>query len=68
MSHDISKDNRDKVIPLETPQSVQAQASAWLAKLDDNKPSEQDLQAFKTLGESGCGTYRRLRESHSSLE
>ena len=37
----------DKVIPIDEPQSVQSQASAWLAKLDKDQPSEQDLQAFK---------------------
>lgn len=35
------------VVPLEAPASVQAQASAWLARLDGDSPTEQDLQAFK---------------------
>jgi ferric-dicitrate binding protein FerR (iron transport regulator) len=39
--------NKDNVSPLDAPRSVQAQASAWLAKLDNDKPSSQDLQAFK---------------------
>ena len=39
--------NKDNVSPFDEPKSVQAQASAWLAKLDSDKPSSQDLQAFK---------------------
>ena len=39
--------NKDNVSALDEPKSVQAQASAWLAKLDNDKPSSQDLQAFK---------------------
>lgn len=39
--------NLEKVVQFEGPQSVQSQASAWLAKLDGNDPSEEDLQAFK---------------------
>ena len=44
MSQDTDKDN---VVSLESPNSVPAQASAWLAKLDGEQPSEADLQAFK---------------------
>ncbi|MDB9952356.1 FecR domain-containing protein [Porticoccaceae bacterium] len=39
--------NKDNVSAFDEPKSVQAQASAWLAKLDNDKPSSQDLQAFK---------------------
>ncbi|MBT5292988.1 MAG: DUF4880 domain-containing protein [Cellvibrionales bacterium] len=39
--------NKDNVSAFDEPKSVQAQASAWLAKLDNDKPSNQDLQAFK---------------------
>ena len=39
--------NKDNISALDEPKSVQAQASAWLAKLDNDKPSSQDLQAFK---------------------
>ena len=44
MSRELNKDN---ILPLEEPKSVQAQASAWLAKLDGNEPSPEDLRAFK---------------------
>lgn len=37
----------EKVIPIEEPKSVQAQASEWLARLDGDKPTAQDLEAFK---------------------
>ena len=39
--------NKDNVSPFDEPKSVQAQASAWLARLDSDQPSSQDLQAFK---------------------
>ena len=39
--------HRDKVIPFAEPQSVQAQASAWLARLDGDDPTAEDLRAFK---------------------
>ncbi|TQV78908.1 DUF4880 domain-containing protein [Exilibacterium tricleocarpae] len=38
---------KDKVIPFEEPQSVQAQASAWLARLDGDDISDEDLLTFK---------------------
>ena len=44
MSRELNKDN---ILPLEEPKSVQAQASAWLAKLDGDQPSPEDLRAFK---------------------
>ncbi len=44
MTRDV---NKDRVVPLEEPQSVQAQASAWLARLDGDNPSEADREAFK---------------------
>ena len=44
MSRELNKDN---ILPLEEPKSVQAQASAWLAKLDGNESSPEDLRAFK---------------------
>jgi len=44
MSQDSHKDNISR---LDEPKSVQAQASAWLAKLDSDDPSAQDLQGFK---------------------
>lgn len=37
----------DNVSAFDKPKSVQAQASAWLAKLDNDNPSSEDLQAFK---------------------
>ena len=37
----------DNVSAFDEPKSVQAQASAWLAKLDNDNPSSEDLQAFK---------------------
>lgn len=37
----------DRVIRIEEPQSIQSQASAWLAKLDTDEPSEENLKAFK---------------------
>ena len=39
--------NNENISAFDEPKSVQAQASAWLAKLDNDKPSSQDLQAFK---------------------
>ena len=42
--HEPRKGN---ITPLDQPESVQAQASAWLAKLDGDEPSTQDLRAFK---------------------
>ncbi len=39
--------NGGTVSPLDEPKSVRAQASAWLAKLDCEEPSEASLQAFK---------------------
>ena len=44
MSRELNKDN---ILPLEEPKSVQAQASAWLARLDGDEPSPEDLRAFK---------------------
>ncbi len=45
---DMSCDrNKGKIVPLEKLQSVQEQASVWLARLDGDKPSEQELQAFR---------------------
>ena len=37
----------ENVSPIDEPRSVQSQASAWLAKLDSDQPSVQDLQDFK---------------------
>ena len=37
----------ENVVPLEEPKSVSSQASAWLAKLDGDDPSPQDVQHFK---------------------
>lgn len=44
MTRDVKE---DRVVPFEEPQSVQAQASAWLARLDGDNPSETDQEAFK---------------------
>jgi transmembrane sensor len=44
----MSRDsNEGSVIPIDTPKSIQAQASGWLAKLDGSEPSPEDLRAFK---------------------
>ena len=51
MSREESKDGamaNNNVVPLEeAPQSVQAQAAAWLAILDGDDPAPEDIQAFK---------------------
>ena len=39
--------NKGNVTQLEEPKSIQAQASAWLAILDSDAPSDDDLQDFK---------------------
>lgn len=37
----------DNISELDKPDSIQAQASAWLARLDGDEPSPEDLRAFK---------------------
>lgn len=38
---------KDTVVPFEEPQNAQSQAAVWLAKLDGDSPSKEDLQAFR---------------------